>query len=77
MNIYRRRKSGYEISIDHYSNVFKIATISIQVIKKLSGNSSENGVKVNDMLKYQLQHEDYWMRTLSTVYPYDINGIYE
>ena len=59
MNIYRRRKSGYEISINHYRNVFKIATISIQVIKKLSGNSSENGVKVNDMLKYQLQHEDY------------------
>ena len=59
MNIYRRRKSGYEISIDHYRNVFKIATISTQVFKRLSGNSSENGVKDNDLLKYQLQREDF------------------
>ena len=59
MNIYRRRKSGYEISIDHYRNVFKIATISTQVFKRLSGNSSENGVKNNDLLKYQLQREDF------------------
>ena len=25
------------------------------------------------MLKYRLQQEDYWMKTLQTVYPYGLN----
>ena len=65
MSIHRRGKSGCEISIDHYRNVCKNATFSIQVI--------ENWIKDNAMLEHQLQPEDYRMKTLYTVYPYGLN----
>ena len=39
---------------------------SYQVIVK-------DGIKDNDMLEYQLQHEDYLMKTFCTVYPYGLN----
>ena len=35
MNIQRRVKSGCQISIDHYRDVWKSATFSIQVIQKV------------------------------------------
>ena len=25
------------------------------------------------MLEYRLQQEDYWMKTLRTIYPYEVN----
>ena len=42
-----------------YKIVWKNATFSIQVVKKLPRNDYENGIKDNDMLKYRLQREDY------------------
>ena len=42
MNIHRREKSGCEISNDHYRNVWKNATFSIQVIEKLPRNDIED-----------------------------------
>ena len=38
MNIHRHGKSGCEISTDHYRNVCKNATFSVQVIEKLLRN---------------------------------------
>lgn len=74
MNIHRRRKSGNEMSIDHYSNVSLNAIFPIWVTEKLPGNDYKNGIKDIDILKYQLQHENYWMKKLYTVLPY---GVYE
>ena len=73
MNIHRRGKSGYEIFIDHYRNVCKNGTFSIQLIEKLPGNGYENGIKDNAMLEYRLQREDSWMKALRTVYYYGLN----
>ena len=73
INIHRKQKSECEVSIDHYKNVCKNATFSIQVIGKLPGNVCKKGKKDNAMLEYQLQREDYSMKTLRTVNPYDLN----
>ena len=73
MNIKSRGKSGCEISIDHYWNICENATFSIQVIKKLARNDYENGIKDNAMLKFRLQREHYWMKTLRNVYPCGLN----
>ena len=27
------------------------------------------------MFEYSFRHEDYWMKALHNVYPYDVNGI--
>ena len=58
-NIHRRGKSGCEISIDHYRNVFKNAIFSIQVNEKLPGYGYENEIKDNAMFEYWLQCENY------------------
>ena len=63
MNIHRRGKS----------KCCKNATFSIQVIEKFPRNGYENGIKDNAMLKYRLQREDYWMKTLRNVYPFELN----
>ena len=68
MNSHKKRKSGCENSIDHYRNSCKNATFSIQIVKTLPGNAYKNGLKDNAMLEYRLQHEDYRMKTLLTVY---------
>ena len=73
MNIHRRGKSGCEVSIDHYKNVCPGATFSIQVLEKLPGDGYKNGKMDLAMLKYRLEREDYWMKTLRTVYPYGLN----
>ena len=67
MNIYKTGNSECEISIDHYRNVCKNATFSIQVIEKLPWNGYKNGAKSIDMLGQQLTHQEYWMKTLCTV----------
>ena len=47
--------------------------LSIQILEKLPGNGYKNGVVDKAMLKYRLEREDYWMKTLRTVYPYGLN----
>ena len=75
IDIHSRRQSEFEIFIDHYWVVCKNAAFSIQIIEKLLGNACENGIKDNAMLDYRLQREDYWMKTLCTVYPCNLNEI--
>ena len=70
MNIHRKGKSGCEIAIDHYKNVCPGATFSVQILEKLPGNGYKNGKVDPAMLKYRLEREDYWIKTLRTSYPY-------
>ena len=73
MNIHRRGKSGCEICINHFKNVCPGSTFTIQILEKLPGNGYINGIVDPEMLEYRLQREDYWIKTLRTVYPYGLN----
>ena len=73
MNIHRKGKTGCEILIDHFSNVCPGALFSIDILEKLPGDGYENGSIDDKMRKYRLEREDYWMKTLRTVYPYGLN----
>lgn len=43
INIHKRQKAECKLSYDHYRNIRKNATFSIQAIKKLPENSYDNG----------------------------------
>ena len=43
MNIHRKGKPGFEISINHYKNICKNISFTIQIIEKLPGNGNKNG----------------------------------
>ena len=73
MNIHRTAKTGCTHFINHYRNVCPGATFSIHIIEKLEGNGYVNGAIDEQMREYRLQREDYWMKTLRTVYPYGLN----
>ena len=73
MNIHRRGKSGCEILIDHFSNVCPNANFSIDILEKLPGNGYKDGAIDDKMRNYRLEREDFWMKTLRTVYPYGLN----
>ena len=73
MNVHRKGKSGCEICIDHFKNVCPGSSFSIQILEKLPGNGYLNGNLDQNMLKYRLEREDYWIKTLRTVYPYGLN----
>lgn len=47
MNIHRKGKSRFEISINHYKNVCKKIFFTIQIIKKLPGNGNKNGSRIS------------------------------
>ena len=69
MIIHKRRKSGCEISIDHYRNACEKAKFWTQFIETLPGNAYKDGIKDNDMLDYRLQSEAYWMKICPTLCP--------
>ena len=73
MNIHRKGKSGCEIAIDHFKNVCPGATFTILILEVLPGNGYVNGKVDPAMLQYRLQREDYWIKTLRTIYPYGLN----
>ena len=73
MNVHRKGKTGCEILIDHFSNVCPRASFSIDILEKLPGNGYLNGSIDAEMRKYRLEREDYWIKTLRTVYPYGLN----
>ena len=73
MNIHRKGKSGCEISIDHYKNVCPGATFTIQILELLPGDGYLNGKIDPAMLKLRLEREDYWIKTLRSIYPYGLN----
>ena len=69
MNIHRKAKTGCERFIDHFKNVCAGASFSVQIIEKLEGDGRTNGIIDPDLRKYRLQRENYWIKTLRTVYP--------
>ena len=73
MNIHRTSKTGCTYSINHYTNVCPGETFSVQILEKLEGNGYKNGSIDEKMREIRLQREDYWMKTLRTVYPYGLN----
>ena len=73
MNVHRRGKTGCEILIDHFSNVCPGAEFSIHILEKLPGDGYKDGTIDDKMRTYRLEREDYWIKTLRTVYPYGLN----
>ena len=73
MNIHRRAKSGCTLFINHYTNICRGASFSIQILEKLPGNGYLNGIVDDKMRDYRLEREDYWIKKLRTVYPYGLN----
>ena len=73
MNIHKKRKTGCKIPINHCKNVCKNTSFTIQIIEKWPGNGCKNESMDHKMLEYCLQQEDYWVKTLHTIYPYGLN----
>ena len=73
MNIHRKGKTGCEILIDHFTNVCSGSSFYITLLEKLPGDGYSNGVVDQKMREYRLEREDYWIKTLRTVYPYGLN----
>ena len=74
MNIYRTAEEGCEEFIHHFSNNCPNATFSIQIIEKLKGTGYlQNGDIDEDMRSYRLEREDFWIKTLRTIFPYGLN----
>ena len=73
MNIHRKGKSGCEILINHFSNVCPGKNFCIDILEKLPGDGYKDGTIDDKMRDYRLKREDFWMKTLRTVYPYGLN----
>ena len=73
MNIHRKGKSRFEISINHYKNVCKKIFFTIQITEKLPGNGNKNGSIDHKILEYRLQGEGYWVKTLRFTYALELN----
>ena len=73
MNIYRKGKSGYKHSINHYKNVCKVASFSIHILEKVEGDGFIYGQWDFAVQNLRLQREENWMKKLRTIYPYGLN----
>ena len=74
MNIHRTSKEGCEEMINHFSHVCPQHTFSIQILEKLNGNGYlPNGEIDEEMRTYRLEREDFWIKTLRTIFPYGLN----
>ena len=45
----------------------------IQIIEKFPGSGYKNGEVDEEMRHRRLEREDWWMKTLRTIYPYGLN----
>ena len=73
LNIHRTSSSGCEVFIDHFQNCCPGQSFTIQVIEVFEGDGYTNGVVDGDMRVVRREREDWWMKTLRTVYPYGLN----
>ena len=73
MNIHRKSKSGCELMIEHFSCVCTNSSFTVQVIEKLDGNGYSKGSRDKEMYAKRLSREDFWIKTLRTMYPYGLN----
>ena len=73
INIHRTAKSGCEIFIDHFSSCCIAQSFNINVIEIFEGDGYKNGRVDEDMRGIRREREDWWMKTLRTIYPYGLN----
>ena len=73
INIHRTSESGCEIFINHFSTCCIASSFSIQVIEVFEGDGYKDGVVDEDMRRIRREREDWWMKTLRTIYPYGLN----
>ena len=73
INIHRTSKTGCEHMINHYKEVCVGSHFTVQIIEYFSGTGYINNDPCPDARKIRLDREDYWMKTLRTIYPYGLN----
>ena len=73
LNIHRTATSGCEIFIDHFSTCCKGKSFTMQVIEIFEGDGYKNGIVDAEMRSVRKEREEWWMKTLRTVYPYGLN----
>ena len=73
LNIHRTATSGCEVFIEHFSTCCKGKSFTIQVIEIFEGDGYKNGIIDAEMRAVRKEREDFWMKTLRTVYPYGLN----
>ena len=72
INIHRKAKSGCERVIKHFRNDSARSSIIIQIFELFPGTGYKNNKVCAVELAKRLKIEDYWMKTLRTIYPYGL-----
>ena len=77
INVHRRGKSGCEILIDHFTHCCPNSSFFIQILEVLPGTGYKDGALDLEMKAHRLEREDFWMKTLRTIYPYGLCDKYK
>ena len=72
INIHRKGKSGCEII-----KFVQILLFFIQILEVLPGDGYKNGDLDTEMTSHRLAREDFWMKTLRTIYLYGLCDKYK
>ena len=60
--------------ISHFNGPCKGYTFNVQVITCFEGSGYDDSGEVDAVLREKrLEHEDYWIKKLRTIYPYGLN----
>ena len=73
INIHRTAKQGCEYFIKHYRNDCVGSSFFIQILEVFQGSGYINGQLCTTAREKRLEREDFWAKTLRTVYPYGLN----
>lgn len=77
INVHRKGKSGCEIVINHFNCCCPNSSFFIQILELLPGDGYKDGALDTEMTALRKEREDYWMKTLRTIYPYGLNDKYK
>ena len=72
INIHRKGKSGCEVLINHFTHVCPNSSFFIQILEVLPGDGYKDGALDPEMSAFRKDREDFWMKTLRTIYPYGL-----
>ena len=72
-NIHRCGNSYCETAISYFKNICSGSKVTVQILVKFPGNEYRNIAVNSQMLEHRLQREDYWIKTLQSVYLYVLN----
>ena len=73
INRHRTAKSGCQHVLSHFQECGTNGSFGIQILEKLPGNGYVNNKVCPEQKKKRLEREDYWIKTLRTIYPYGLN----